>query len=75
LILIRLIKQMYPADFAWRPYTTMVNPTGAQHLDKLLGMPGSEQLFELPLPKFIAEVTKLTQCRTWKQEISSFLLY
>jgi uncharacterized protein YbbC (DUF1343 family) len=75
LILIRLIKQMYPGLFEWRPYPTLVNPTGKQHLDKLLGIAGSEQLFELPLPKFIAEITRLTQCRDWKEEISGYLLY
>ena len=75
LILIRLIKQMYPQSFEWKPYPTLVNPTGKQHLDKLLGISGSEQLFELPLPKFIAEITRLTQCRNWKEAIGSYLLY
>ena len=75
LILIRLIKQMYPQHFAWAPYPTLVNPTGDQHLDKLLGIADSEQLFELPLPKFIAEITKITQCRGWKEAIHDYLLY
>lgn len=75
LILIRLIKQMYPLQFAWKSYNTMVNPTGQQHLDKLLGITNSEELFELPLSKFIAEITRLTQCKGWKEEIREFLLY
>ncbi len=75
LILIRLIKQIYPQQFAWKPYPTLVNPTGKHHLDKLLGIADSEKLFELPLPKFIAEVTRLTQCKNWKEEIEEFLLY
>jgi uncharacterized protein YbbC (DUF1343 family) len=75
LILIRLIKQMYPQNFEWAPYPTLVNPTGKQHLDKLLGIADSEQLFELALPKFIAEITRLTQCRGWKEEIEPYLLY
>lgn len=75
LILIRLIKQIYPQHFEWRPYPTLVNPTGKQHLDKLLGIAGSEKLFELPLPKFIAEVTRLTQCKNWKEEMKKYLLY
>ena len=75
LILIRLIKQIHPQHFAWKPYPTLVNPTGKQHLDKLLGIANSEALFELPLPKFIAEITKLTQCRSWKQEMENYLLY
>lgn len=75
LILIRLIKQLYPSHFAWKPYPTLVNPTGKQHLDKLLGIPGSEALFELPLPKFMAEITRITQCREWGKEVEPFLLY
>ncbi|MES2332906.1 MAG: DUF1343 domain-containing protein [Bacteroidota bacterium] len=75
LILTRLIKQMYPQHFKWAPYPTLVNPTGKQHLDKLLGIADSEKIFELPLPKFIAEVTRLTQCRDWKHEISEYLQY
>lgn len=75
LILTRLIKQMYPRYFAWNPYPTLVNPTGKQHLDKLLGIADSEKIFELPLPKFIAEVTRLTQCRSWKEDVSGYLLY
>jgi uncharacterized protein YbbC (DUF1343 family) len=75
LILIRLIKQMYPQQFAWKPYPTLVNPAGTEHLDKLLGVADSEKMFELPLPKFIAEVTKLTQSRDWKREVNDYLLY
>lgn len=75
LILIRLIKQLYPQPFAWKPYITMVNPSGQQHLNKLLGIANSEALFELPLPQFIAAVTRLTQCRGWKEEVREFLLY
>ena len=66
---------MYPQQFAWKPYPTLVNPSGSQHLDKLLGISQSEELFELPLAKFIAEITKLTQCRNWKEEVGKYLLY
>ena len=75
LILIRIIKQLYPQHFAWKPYPTLVNPTGEQHLDKLLGITGSEKLFDLPLPKFIAAVTKLTQCGGWREQLQGYLLY
>ncbi len=75
LLLIRLIKQMYPQEFAWKPYPTLVNPSGENHMDKLLGIADSEELFDLPLPKFIAAVTKITQCRGWKEEVGKYLLY
>ena len=75
LILIRVIKQMYPQFFKWKPYPSLVNPDGTHHLDKLLGIAGSEEVFDMPLPKFIAEVTKITQCRSWKEEMEKHLLY
>lgn len=75
LMLIRIIKQTYPQYFDWAPYPTMVNPTGKQHLDKLLGITDSEKLFALPLPKFIAEITKMTQCRNWTEEMQPYLQY
>jgi len=75
MILIRLIKELYPKQFAWKPYITLVNPDGQQHLDKLLGVANSEALFGLPLPRFIAETTRLTQCKGWKKEVEKYLLY
>ncbi len=75
LLLIKLIKEMYPAHFEWAPYPTLVNPTGKQHLDKLLGIANSEELFDLPLPKFIAVITKLTRCVEWKEAMSEYSLY
>ncbi len=75
LLLIRIIKQSYPQYFDWAPYPTLVNPAGKQHLDKLLGNTDSEKLFVLPLSKFIAEITKLTQCRNWATAIQPYLLY
>lgn len=75
LVLIRMIKELYPVKFTWAPYPTLVNPTGEHHLDRLLGIANSENIFSLPLPKFIAEVTKLTRCVEWKGMVEKYLLY
>ncbi len=75
LLLIRVIRERYPEHFAWAPYPTLVNPTGRQHLDKLLGIENSEALFELSLPKFIAAITRLTRCGEWKEAVGEYLLY
>lgn len=75
LLLIRFVKHLYPNDFEWKPYSTLVNPIGKNHLDKLLGFENSETLFDLPLPKFIREITLLTQSGSWKHEIRNYLLY
>jgi hypothetical protein len=52
-----------------------VNPTGTKHLDKLLGIPDSESLFDLPLHRFLAATEKITRCSNWGQEMAPYLLY
>lgn len=75
LLVIKLIKDAYPQFFRWAPYPTVVNPTGMFHLDRLLGYPDSESLFELDFQDFIATMTKLTQVRDWARVMDPFLLY
>lgn len=75
LLLIRLIRDMHPAMFAWAPYPTQVNPTGKEHLDKLLGMQGSEALFDQPFQSFMATLVRMTGAGNWADAMSSHLLY
>lgn len=75
LILINLIKSLYPKNFKWANYPTAVNPSGENHLDKLLGIPNSEAIFNLPLHQFLASIIKLTETKGWQKEISPYLLY
>lgn len=75
LLLIKLIKDRFPEHFKWQTYPTHVNPTGKQHLDKLLGIPKSEQIFELPLPLFKAEIKMICSTTDWQQIIKPYLKY
>ncbi len=75
LLLINLIKSMYPKQFAWLNYPTEVNPTGEHHLDKLLGLQNSETLFNLPLQQFLPSIIKITNNSGWQKEIAPFLIY
>ncbi|CAF4019460.1 unnamed protein product [Rotaria sp. Silwood1] len=75
LLLMKLIHTMYPANFAWRPYPTNVNPSGIFHLDRLLGIMHSESLFDLTFTVFVDKVKELTQIHDWKQQISNYLIY
>jgi hypothetical protein len=52
-----------------------VNPAGKQHLNKLLGIANSETLFDEPLPKFIAAITRITKCGDWQKMMENYLLY
>jgi uncharacterized protein YbbC (DUF1343 family) len=75
LLLINLIKSMYPKNFAWTNYPTEVNPTGSDHLDKLLGIVNSKLLFNLPLQQFLPSIIKLTNNSGWQKEIAPYLIY
>lgn len=75
LLLVYMIRAKHPQLFAWAPYKTAVNPTGENHLSKLLGIRNSENLFDLPLPQFIANCTKLTHTAGWKEQMGPYLLY
>lgn len=75
MILIKLIKSLHPSQFSWATYPTSVNPSGKGHLDKLTGISNSEAIFDLPIPAFMAAVTKYTRCKEWEIAISPFLLY
>jgi uncharacterized protein YbbC (DUF1343 family) len=75
LMLIKLIKELHPVDFAWATYPTNVNPNGTNHLDKLLGIPNSESLFDLPFASFLQWATKLTSSKDWEKMMEPYLLY
>jgi uncharacterized protein YbbC (DUF1343 family) len=75
LLIVYMIRAKHPQHFMWAPYKTAVNPSGEDHLSKLLGMPNAQQLFDLPLPQFIANCTKLTHCPGWQEEVESYLRY
>ena len=75
LLLIKLIKDTHPDYFQWKPYPTNVNPSGNNHLNKLLGIPQSELLFDLPMHTFTAQIHSLTDNHQWQQLIHPYLLY
>jgi uncharacterized protein YbbC (DUF1343 family) len=75
LLLIKIIKDNHPQHFKWQPYPTNVNPSGENHLDKLLGIENSELMFDLPWMEFILEAHRITSNLNWATEIKNFLLY
>jgi hypothetical protein len=74
-MLLKVVKDLYPNDFSLAPYPTLANPSGTKHLDKLLGVPNSEALFDLTIPAFLSKITRLTQVQEWRRSMSKFLLY
>ena len=75
LLFIKLIKNLYPQHFEWRPYPTNVNPTGKNHLDKLMGIADSEKIFELPFNQFLQTIQQIIKPNNWQKEIQPYLLY
>lgn len=75
LLFIKLVKELHPVFFSWKTYPTLVNPTGKNHLDKLLGIPNSESLFDLPMQQFVQKANQLTHTSDWQKEIQPFLFY
>ena len=75
LLLLYIIRAKHPGQFLWAPYKTAVNPSGENHLDKLLGVHHAKQLFDLPLPQFVATCTKITHTPNWQEQMNPYLLY
>lgn len=70
LILLKLIKDIHPQDFKWQPYPTHVNPSGANHLSLLLGIPDAEKLFDLPLKDWLNKVVSALKVSQWGKPCS-----
>jgi uncharacterized protein YbbC (DUF1343 family) len=75
LLLIRIIKELHRAEFAWATYPTHVNPSGKKHLDLLSGIQHAEQLFDSPLAAFTNELKTYTTPGDWVVRVQSFLMY
>ena len=67
--LISVLFKLYPRQLKKRAYVTNVNPTGSEHLDKLLGIKNAFELL-----KSNASI-KTDVSDHWSAEIAPFLLY
>jgi uncharacterized protein YbbC (DUF1343 family) len=75
LLLLKMIKDIHPKDFKWKPYPTNANPTGENHLSLLLGIENAESLFDLPLKDWLTQMVQLLKVTHWENEIKPYLLY
>ncbi|MFM8591814.1 MAG: exo-beta-N-acetylmuramidase NamZ domain-containing protein [Sphingomonadales bacterium] len=74
-LLIKCLKDNFSA-FAWATYPTAVNPTGQHHLDRLSGVPNSQDWFDLSIDQFkILIRDRCATSKTWSDKINPFLLY
>ncbi|HMH24545.1 MAG TPA: DUF1343 domain-containing protein [Puia sp.] len=82
MLFIKLVKDLHAPQkgqhtdaFAWSPYPTHVNPSGASHLDLLLGLPDAEAFFEQPWDEFVRALPSLLSCGNWEETMRPWLLY
>ncbi|KFL25217.1 hypothetical protein JP74_20325 [Devosia sp. 17-2-E-8] len=75
MLLVKIVRDLHANEFQWATYPTHVNPSGTKHLDLLLGIEGAEEIFDAPLPEFIAAMKKLTGSADWPERMQPFLLY
>jgi uncharacterized protein YbbC (DUF1343 family) len=75
LLLLKIIKDLHPKDFEWKPYPTNANPTGENHLSLLLGIENAESLFDLPLKDWLTHIVQSLKVTQWENEMKPFLLY
>jgi uncharacterized protein YbbC (DUF1343 family) len=86
MLFIKLVKDWHSAErglhgageggyFSWSPYPTHVNPSGAGHLDLLLGRPGMVAFFEQSFGEFARAVPGLLRCDGWEETMRPYLLY
>lgn len=75
LLLIHLLRTYYPAEFAWSPYPTHVNETGANHFDLLTGDRSVRHLLVSEAERFAQDLDSLLIADTWQEDVRSILLY
>ncbi|OIN56067.1 exo-beta-N-acetylmuramidase NamZ family protein [Arsenicibacter rosenii] len=65
LSLIYLLRTQYPEQFAWAPYPTHVNLTGANHFDLLTGQASVRQHLEQSPETFLAALPTMLAVPEW----------
>lgn len=73
--LLTVVIQTHRAQFAWRDYPTVANPTGAGHFERLVGVGGLRELLETNPPDLARRLEHVTAPGDWSMRVQSALLY
>lgn len=73
--ILALLKLHYPKEVQWVAYPTHANPSGAFHLDLLLGDAGIRRQLEQEPQKVLERLPELTLVTDWEEQVSPYLLY
>jgi uncharacterized protein YbbC (DUF1343 family) len=67
---------LHPRDFAWIPYPTAANPTGANHFERLIGRTDvADQLGLLTPAQRTLTISEWTRVPRWRERVGPVLLY
>jgi len=76
MLLLRLVVDLHPREFAWARYPTAANPAGADHLARLVGRREVEGWLEsTPLHALTSAITTWTRADGWADRIAPIRLY
>lgn len=75
LILLALLKTKYPDHFEWKPYPTLVNPSGDRHFELLTGGERLKSWLENDPINKLDELEDLLAVPGWAERVKDILLY
>lgn len=75
MVLLAMIRQLYPQQFRWEPYPTFVNPGGDRHFELLTGSMALKQWMENQPLEQIGKLHELLDVPEWKDRARPYLLY
>jgi hypothetical protein len=74
--LLHAVRTLHPHEFEWAPYPTAANPTGRNHLARLIGRGDmAERLEHLPAAQRVSTIAEWTRVDDWPRRVAPVLLY
>ncbi len=75
MLLLALLKTKYPDHFEWKPYPTLVNPSGDRHFELLTGGVRLKSWLEKDPLNSLDELEELLAVPGWADRVKDILLY
>ena len=75
LSLLNLLINLYPKNISQHLFKTVANPSGENHLDKLIGVKNSWEILSVTVPEFQLQIKNLVSTEGWATDVKPFLIY
>lgn len=73
--LLAVLQLLYAGEINWAPYPTYANPSGAHHLDLLMGTSAIRMMLETEPALVLQQLSTLASVTDWPETVGSSLLY